>query len=89
MSVYIDNYFARYRRLLLSHMIADTHDELCDMARRIGVPLHHIQDEGTTREHFDVCKQMRSRAIALGALPVTTRQLAQMVRDRGQRPTTP
>jgi hypothetical protein len=88
MSVYVDDYFARFGRMLLCHMIADSHDELISMAKQIGLPLKHIQYEGTAREHFDVSKQLRARAIQLGAIRVTTRELARMVRFR-ERPLDP
>lgn len=82
MSVYIDNQFAGYGRMLMSHMIADTHDELTDMAKAIGVPVRHIQYEGTAREHFDVCKSMRNRAIVRGAIAVSVRELVRMIQYR-------
>lgn len=78
----MDNYFARYGRMLLSHMIADTHDELIAMVQAIGVPMRHIQYEGTAREHFDVSKQMRNLALAHGAIAVSCKELVRMIQYR-------
>lgn len=71
MTVYVDN----MRRMATvgafrarwSHMLADTHAELMDMAARLGLRTDWIQHEGTHREHFDLTEQRRTRAIALGA----------------------
>jgi hypothetical protein len=73
MSVYVDNPRHSLRRMKMCHMIADSHEELGDMARKIGVAVRHIQDVGTAKEHFDVCLSRRRLAIELGAIPVTTR----------------
>ncbi len=76
MSVYVDA--ARYPlgRMMMCHMIADTTDELLAMADAIGVARRHLQQAGTHREHFDICKTKRARAVALGAKEVTQRDLA-------------
>lgn len=71
--------------MLLSHMIADTHDELIAMAQAIGVHVRHIQYEGTAREHFDVSKQMRNLAIARGAIAVSSREIVRMIQVRERR----
>ena len=66
----------------MAHMAADSHEELVAMAIIIGVPLKHIQHEGTYREHFDVCLTKRASAIRAKAKPVTTRQLVQVMRSK-------
>jgi hypothetical protein len=82
MSVYIDDAFIPFGRMLMSHMVADTTDELLTMVDRIGVQRKWIQYPGTHREHFDVCRQKRALAIAAGAIPVTPLWLGQFTRDR-------
>jgi len=75
MGVYIDDYFAPYGRMLMSHMIADTQDELFDMVDKIGVERKWVQDFDTYREHFDISKAKRELAIKNGAKQVTAREL--------------
>jgi hypothetical protein len=79
---YVDDmylhYMGRFGRMKMSHMIADTHKELVDMAFRIGVKERWIQHRGTPGEHFDVCMSARQAAIDCGAVPITLRQCAIM-----------
>ena len=81
MSVYVDNACIPYHGMLMSHMIADTPGELRAMARAIGVDDTHIQNEGTAREHFDICKSKRKLALARKAIPITRQELARMLRE--------
>lgn len=85
MSVYVDNMRARFGRMIMCHMIADSRDELDAMADQIGVARKWIQNEGTHREHYDVALVARSKAIALGAKEITMRQLAAMLNTRRER----
>lgn len=39
---------------------------------------------GTAKEHFDVCLASRDAAVKAGAVEVTRRDLARMVRERGK-----
>ena len=80
--VYIDDMNAPYRGMLMCHMIADTHAELIEMARKIGVNRKHIQKAGTRREHFDICATKKTIAVKNGAVSVTWRQLGNMVLSR-------
>lgn len=86
MPVYIDNFYVtgagNYGRMKMSHMIADTREELYNMADKIGVARKWIQDFGTTREHFDVCMSARKKAIELGANAIPFRELATMTSSR-------
>lgn len=82
MSVYVDDMEAPYGRMVMCHMIADTPEELREMARRIRVPLRWIQSAGTYREHFDICKSKRKDALFFGAKPVTWEQLGRMIHAR-------
>lgn len=90
MSVYVDDMykykmgeFKRNGRLYkMSHMIADTHDELVRMAMQIGVHPKWIQKGGTRDEHFDVTMRARADAIKLGAIPMTMLDLCKMWSER-------
>jgi hypothetical protein len=85
MAVYVDNGQARFRRMIMSHMIADTTEELLAMADEIGVSRKWIQAKGTYTEHFDVCMKMRDRAVEAGAKEITQRELGMMLRTRRRR----
>jgi hypothetical protein len=88
MTVYVDDMYlhemGRYERqprgrvYKMSHMIADTRDELVAMARTIGVNPRWIQKKGQPGEHFDICMSMREKAIAAGAVPISMRQCSTM-----------
>ena len=60
----------------MSHMAADTRDELLEMVDRIGVPRRWLQHEGQPDEHFDIAKSKRELAVAAGAVEVTMREMA-------------
>lgn len=60
----------------MCHMMADTMEELHGMADSIGVSREHYQD--TKYKHYDICKSNRAKAIARGAIEVTSRDLIRM-----------
>ncbi|KAG8151687.1 DUF4031 domain-containing protein [Burkholderia catarinensis] len=66
----------------MSHLIADTSDELLAMVRTIGVNPNDIQHRGTRDEHFDIAKSKRAAAIAAGAIPITFRECGAMNKRR-------
>ena len=80
MAVYVDDMYktkmGQYGRMKMSHMIADTEPELHAMAAQIGVARKWYQGD-----HYDICKAKREKAIALGAKPVTMRELVTKRRE--------
>ena len=78
MSVYVDDWRAPYRGMLMCHMAADTTPELLEMADKIGVARRWIQKPGTRWEHFDVCVSKRDIAVKCGALLVTAEDIARL-----------
>jgi hypothetical protein len=82
LSVYLDNAKNRFGRMIMCHMIADSTGELLRMADRIGVARKWLQAAGTRREHFDICLEKRRRAIALGAIPLTSRDFVRVIQNR-------
>ena len=82
MTVYVDDARISFRRMKMSHMMADTTDELLDMAERLHLQDKWIQKAGTPEEHFDVCESYRQRAIGYGAKSVTSRDLVELVRRK-------
>lgn len=81
MSVYVDDMRAKYGRMVMCHMLADSDDELHAMAARIGVARRWWQDPATLMSrcsHYDIALSKRALAIQHGAIPITQRQAAAM-----------
>jgi len=78
MAVYVDDMYADYGRMKMCHMIADTAGELMAMAEAIGVNRRWLQNAGTAREHFDICMSKKAKALVLGALHVTQRDMVKI-----------
>lgn len=79
MSVYIDNYRAAYGRMKMSHMIADTLEELHAMAEKLELR-RWFQDKASC-PHYDVCMSKREQAIQLGAIPVDKYAFVEKMRE--------
>ncbi len=84
--VYIDNMNAPYRGMKMCHMIADTNQELVEMADKIGVQRKWIQDPGTYNEHFDICQAKKAKALQFGAEEVSMMALGRMLVKRPGHP---
>lgn len=84
MPVYVDDMYkypmGRFGRMKMSHMVADTREELLAMATIIGVPHKWVQypECGRDRCHFDISITKRKAAIQAGAIPMTLQGLALM-----------
>lgn len=78
MSVYVDDMEAPFGRMLMCHMVADTKEELLEMADKIGVARKWIQKEGTIYEHFDIAKTKKVLALAYGAKSIGMHELAEI-----------
>ena len=78
MAVYVDRAQYKFRRMIMCHMIADTLEELHDMAEKIGMKREWFQPQSFP--HYDVCKMRRKKAIDLGAIEVSDRELAKVMR---------
>lgn len=72
MAVYVDDYRAPYRSMHLSHLTADTLEELHAMADRIGLKRKWFQKGSSP--HYDISESKRSLAIAHGAIEETCRE---------------
>jgi len=81
-TVYVDSMQARFGRMVMCHMMADSTDELLAMADAIGVARKWIQKPGTRLEHFDICKSKRAAAVKLGAKEITRHELAEILNGR-------
>lgn len=75
MTVYVDDMKAKFGRMVMCHMLADTDEELHAMAARIGVARRWWQSpEKTSGSHYDIALSKRALAVAAGAVEITWRQ---------------
>lgn len=66
---------------LWSHLASDTsYDELHAFARELGIP-----ERGFDRDHYDVPAEWYDQVVALGAHPVSSRELIRRLVDAGLR----
>jgi hypothetical protein len=82
MPVYVDNMAAKFGRMVMYHMVADTDEELHAMAGQIGVARRWHQKAGTPHSHYDICKSMRVKAVELGAIEIGNAKLAEIIRAK-------
>jgi Protein of unknown function (DUF4031) len=81
MAILVDEPIWPFRGRLWCHMVSDTsYDELHELAQRLGIPRHGFQGD-----HYDVPAEMRAEAVALGATPVTGRELITRLKASGLR----
>lgn len=83
MTVYVDDMYlypaGQFRRMKMSHMIADTEGELHAMADKIGIARRWHQGD-----HYDVCISKRHEALKHGAKAITWREAGEMTRGKRQ-----
>jgi hypothetical protein len=81
MAVFVDDMWryamGTYRGMKMSHLIADTDEELHTMAKRIGMKKRWFQGD-----HYDVSLTMRAKAVKLGAIEITLRTCAVMAANK-------
>jgi hypothetical protein len=67
-----------------SHLVADSDEELHAFAAQMGMKREWFQHRvGRPHQaHYDLPERARHRALALGAVPVTWRQVGRMMRER-------
>ena len=81
MTILIDPPNAAGHGRMWSHLASDeSFDELHDFARELGIP-----ERGFDRDHYDVPSEWYDQVIALGAQPVTSRELVRRLIDSGLR----
>lgn len=72
--VYVGKREYPYRGMLMSHMVADSLEQLHAMADGIGVDRKWFQDK-PGKPHYDISKGKKSLALELGALEVGERDI--------------
>jgi hypothetical protein len=81
MTVLVDEPIWPFRDRLWCHLVSDTsYDELHALAAELGIPRRAFQGD-----HYDLPAEMRDAAIALGASPVSGRELITRLRASGLR----
>ena len=78
MTVYVDDMKWPYRGMIMSHMTADTVDELHAMADKIGLKRKWFQKKSIP--HYDICQSKRSEAITNGVISETTKQFVRRIK---------
>lgn len=80
--VYVDDMQAKFGRMIMCHMVADTLEELHVMADKIGVSRKHYQGPPKTRHpHYDICQSMRKQAVYFGAKEIRMREVPEIARN--------
>ena len=86
LTVYVDDWrqpaTVRDRADRWSHLLADDPVELHAMAPALGIPARGYQRHrrSPALNHYDLPESLRLRAIELGAVPVTWREMARLTR---------
>ncbi len=81
MTLLIDPPNAAGHGRLWSHLASDaSFEELHDFARTLGIP-----ERGFDRDHYDVPAEWYDQVVALGAEPVTSRELVSRLLAAGLR----
>jgi hypothetical protein len=87
LTVYVDDWrqraTVRDRADRWSHLLADDPVELHAMAAALGIPRRAYQQHrrSAALNHYDVPEALRLRAIELGAVAVTWREMARLARE--------
>ena len=87
LTVYVDDWrqraTIRQREDRWSHLLGDDPAELHALAARLGIPRrgYQLHRRSPALNHYDVPEDLRRQAIALGAVPVTWREMARLTRE--------
>jgi hypothetical protein len=60
-------------------MIADNHDELHEIAEKIGLSKRWFQNDKYIG-HYDICESMKTKALKLGAVEIENKKLASIIK---------
>lgn len=80
MSVYVDEGKYPLGRMKMCHMLADTVEELHEMADKIGLKRKWFQNEEGSTPHYDICQAKRMIALQNGAIEADRRKVVELIR---------
>lgn len=94
MTVYVDDMhlypIGQFGRMKMSHMIADTDEELHAMADKIGVARKwHQKPPKASSSHYDIALSKRALAVNAGAKEITWRDAGRLLAARRRDPSAP
>lgn len=82
MTVYVDDMKASFSTMVMCHMIADSEEELHQMADQLGISRSHHQAPPRHHSHYDISQSKRALAIRKGAVEISQKTLACMCMHR-------
>lgn len=74
MTIYVDNVKIKWAGSEWCHLVADSLDELHSFASQIGLQRKWFQSSASY-PHYDIKVSIRTKAILLGAVPGTRKQI--------------
>ena len=84
--IYVDNYRANFGRMKMSHLTADSPEELEEARIALGIPPTGIHNRGLPGEHLDVSESKRNQAVReLGAKEVAPKDMVVMIQRKRER----
>jgi len=79
--IYIGTREYKYGRMLMSHMVSDSLDELHAFAEHIGVDKKHFQNK-KDKPHYDICKAKKIKALTMfGVKEVDDKQIVLVLKN--------
>lgn len=78
MAIYIDKKKSKFGKMVMCHMLADSIEELHSMANKLGLKPSWFQNRKTP--HYDICKSMRLKALAYGAIEISNKETVQIIK---------
>lgn len=76
MTVYVDTSRNPFDRMIMSHMMADSLEELHLLAAQLDLSPRWFQDGRF--QHYDICQAKRAEALKLGAVEVSPREMVRL-----------
>lgn len=84
--VYVDDFKAPDGMKYMYHLIADTPQELREIARNMALPYNCIRNAGKYNEHLYISAVKRNIAISQGAKKITSQELVAILKARPDHP---
>ena len=78
--VYVDKGRILLGQMKMSHMFADTIDELNSMALKIGLKKEWYQVGNSGTPHYDICQSKKKMAIKLCARDIDRKKVVEIIK---------